>query len=76
MKKLMCPKCGMAIAIMSIRRAIRDQKLLVEESLAFGVVTRQYLTGGKHRRSEIQYEFKDAAGRAYIRSATDDSRTL
>ena len=65
-----------AIAITSIRRAIRDRKLLAEGSLAIGVVTRQYLTGGKHRRSEIQYEFKDAAGRTYVRSATDDSRTL
>ena len=65
-----------AIAITSIRRAIRDRKLLAEGSLAIGVVTRQYVTGGKHRRSEIQYEFKDAAGRTYGRSATDDSRTL
>jgi hypothetical protein len=65
-----------AIAITSIRRAIRDRKLLTEGGLAIGVVTRQYLTGGKHQRSEIQYEFKDAAGRTYVRSATDDSRTL
>ncbi len=65
-----------AIAITSIRRAIRDRKLLAEGNLAIGVVTRQYLTGGKHQRSEIQYEFKDAAGRTHLRSATDDSRTL
>jgi hypothetical protein len=65
-----------AIAITSIRRAIRDRKLLAEGSLAIGLVTRQYLTGGRHPRSEIQYEFKDAAGRAHLRSATDDSRTL
>jgi hypothetical protein len=65
-----------AIAITSIRRAIRDRKLLAEGNLAIGVVTRQYLTGGKHQQSEIQYEFKDAAGRRHVRSATDDSRTL
>lgn len=64
------------IAIISIRRAIRDRKLLAEGNLAIGVVTRQYLTGGRHPRSEIQYEFNDAAGRTYIRSASDDSRTL
>ena len=64
------------IAITSIRRAIRDRNLLAEGNLAIGGITRQYLTGGKHRRSEIQYEFKDAAGRRYVRSATDDSHTL
>jgi hypothetical protein len=65
-----------AIAITSIRRAVRDRKLLAEGSLAIAVVTRQYLTGGKNRRSQIQYEFKDAAGRKYGQSVTDDSRTL
>jgi hypothetical protein len=65
-----------AIAITSISRAIRDRKLLAEGNLAISVVTRQYLTGGKHQRSEIEYEFKDAAGRTHLRNATDDSRTL
>lgn len=65
-----------AIAITSIRRAIRDRKLLAEGNLAIGVITRQYLTGGKHRRSEIEYKFKDAAGCTYVRSATDNARTL
>jgi hypothetical protein len=64
------------IAITSIRHAIRDRNLLAEGDLSIGIVTRQYLTGGKHRRSEIQYEFKDAAGRRYVRKTTDDSRTL
>ena len=65
-----------AIAITSIRRAIRDRKLLAEGNLAIAVITRQYLTGGKHQRNQIEYEFKDAAGRTYLRSVTDDSRTL
>jgi hypothetical protein len=64
------------IAILTIRTALGDRRLLAEGELAIAVVTHQKLSGGKHRRSKIHYEFRDAAGRRNQGEATDDSREL
>jgi hypothetical protein len=62
------------IGITTIRRARRDRKLLAEGDLAIAIVTHQELSGGKHRTSQIQYEFKDAAGRSVYGDGADESR--
>jgi hypothetical protein len=64
------------IGITTIRSACRDRRLLSEGEIAIAVITHQELTGSKHRSSEIQYEFNDAAGRRRHGKATDESREL
>jgi hypothetical protein len=64
------------VAITTIRRARKDRKLLAEGDLAIAVVTRQKLNGGKHRTSEIRYEFKDKAGKLVEGKGIDDSWEL
>lgn len=41
-----------------------------------GVVTHQELSGGRHRRSTIRYDFKDSAGRLVQGEGIDESREL
>jgi hypothetical protein len=65
-----------AVAVATIRDARRDRRLLAEGDLAIGIITRQELSGGKHRRSTIRYEFKDTAGRLVQGEGTDQSREL
>ena len=64
------------ISVVVARRAWRDRKLLQEGDFAMATVTRQTLTGGRHPRSKITYEFKDRAGVQFHCDTTDDSRTL
>ena len=64
------------IAVYTIRRARRDRRLLSEGELAVATVMHQELSGGKHRVSRINYEFRDAAGKRVQGKATDDSRSL
>jgi hypothetical protein len=64
------------IGIMTIRSARRDRRLLSEGNVAIAVINHQELTGGKHRRSEIHYEFNDSSGRRSFGQATDESREL
>jgi len=59
-----------------IRPLILDRSLVATGRIAMGTITKQSFTGGKHRSSNIEYEFKDAAGRTYTGSATDQARTL
>lgn len=49
---------------------------MAEGDLAIGVVTHQAIIGGKNQSSQIQYEFKDAAGRRARGKGTDESREL
>jgi hypothetical protein len=62
------------IGVATIRDARRDRRLLAEGDLAIGIVTHQELSGGRHRRSKIIYEFKDTAGRQVQGEGTDESR--
>ena len=64
------------VGIMTIRSARRDRRLLAEGNVAIAVINHQQLTGGKHRRSEIHYEFNDSSGRRSFGKATDESREL
>ncbi|MBZ5526402.1 MAG: hypothetical protein LAN71_00670 [Acidobacteriia bacterium] len=64
------------IAIPTIRSARRDRRLLAEGDLAMATITHQELTSGKHRRSEIHFQFRDAAGKLALGEGTDDSRLL
>lgn len=64
------------IAVVVIRRARKDRRLLAEGNLAMATITSQCLTGGKHQRSKVEYEFKDAAGLRVHGEATDESFTL
>lgn len=64
------------IAVIIIRSARRDRKLLAEGVLAIATVTHQELSGGKHQRSRINYEFKDATGRRVESETTDHTCTL
>ena len=65
-----------AIAVVVIRRARKDRRLLAEGNMAMATITSQWLTGGKHQRSKIEYEFKDAGGLRVHGEATDESFTL
>jgi hypothetical protein len=64
------------IGIMTIRTARRDRRLLSEGEFAEAVVTSQELTGGKHRRSTIRYQFRSTAGLLVEGQGTDDSRSI
>jgi hypothetical protein len=64
------------IGIMTIRTARRDRRLLSDGEFAVGIITSQELSGGKHRRSTIRYQFKNAAGLLVEGEGTDDSRHL
>jgi hypothetical protein len=64
------------IGITRIRGARKDRELLAEGNLALAIVTRQEMVGGKHRRSKIRYEFRDAAGQQIAGEGTDESREL
>lgn len=64
------------VAITTISRARIDRKLFAEGDLTMAVVTHQKLSGGKHRTSEIRYEFKDQAGRMVAGKGTDGSWEL
>ncbi len=64
------------IGITIIRSARRDRKLLAEGDVAMAIVTHQELIRGKHRRSQIRYEFRDASGRLVQGKGTDESRGL
>ena len=61
------------IGITIIRSARRDRKLLAEGDVAMAIVTHQELIRGKHRRSQIRYEFRDASGRLVQGKGTDES---
>jgi hypothetical protein len=65
-----------AIGITTIRSARKDRKLLAEGNIAMATVTRQELSHGRHRTSQIQYEFRDVTGRRVYGDGTDESREL
>lgn len=65
-----------ALSIVVMRRARKDRRLLEEGDFAIATVIHQELTGGRHPRSRITYEFKDAAGQRVHCETNDDSRTL
>ncbi len=62
-----------AIGIKTARTAMRDRKLLADGEFTRGVVTHQEAIGGKHRRSQICYQFRDLAGRLVQGKGTDES---
>jgi len=64
------------ITVVVLRSAWKHRRLLAEGNLAIATVTHQWVSGGKHQRSQIQYEFKDAAGRLVKSETTEESRTL
>jgi hypothetical protein len=61
------------IGITTIRSARRDRKLLAEGDLATAVVIHQETWRGKHRHSQIRYEFRDSSGRLAQGKGTDES---
>ncbi len=64
------------LSVVVMRRAWKDRRLLQNGDLAIATVTNQELTGGRHPRSRITYEFKDASGLKIHSEKNDDSRTL
>jgi hypothetical protein len=64
------------ICIGTISEARKDRHLLASGDVGIATITSQELTGGKHKRSEITYNFRDHLGRIHFGKATDDSRTL
>jgi hypothetical protein len=65
-----------ALSIIIMRRARKDRRLLEEGDFAIATVTHQELTGGRHPRSRITYDFKDTGGVEVHCETTDNSRML
>jgi hypothetical protein len=64
------------ICIGTISEAHKDRHLLANGDVAVATITSQELVGGRQKRSEITYNFRDRSGRIHFGKATDDSRTL
>jgi hypothetical protein len=65
-----------AIAIQILRNARRDRRLLAEGDSAVATITAQWVDGGRHPRSKINFRFRDMSGRSIHGESDDDSRSL
>jgi hypothetical protein len=65
-----------ALASLGLWRDFRTRQLFINGEVTLGRVTSQSWTGGKHRRSDISYEYQDRSGKLYVGSGADKDRTL